>query len=97
CIRCPSLRRLRALVLCFFFNAPPTTEIYPLSLHDALPISARSARPKASIISDCDAGGVFDTDQSVQSARMARLPRSGWRTLNVATPETVLSFRTTNF
>src|SRR5205823_7275912 len=24
---------------CFFFNAPPTTVIYPLSLHDALPIS----------------------------------------------------------
>src|SRR5699024_12482832 len=22
----------------FFFNAPPTTKIYPLSLHDALPI-----------------------------------------------------------
>src|SRR6266487_3560110 len=22
----------------FFFNGPPTTEIYPLSLHDALPI-----------------------------------------------------------
>src|SRR5437763_15703716 len=27
----------------FFFNAPATTEIYTLSLHDALPIS--SARP----------------------------------------------------
>src|SRR5947207_10738594 len=26
--------------LFFFFNAPPTTEIYTLSLHDALPISA---------------------------------------------------------
>src|SRR5436305_9856676 len=24
--------------LCFFFNAPTTTEIYTLSLHDALPI-----------------------------------------------------------
>src|SRR5207253_10385410 len=23
----------------FFFNHPPTTDIYPLSLHDALPIS----------------------------------------------------------
>src|SRR6266478_9334141 len=27
----------------FFFNDPATTEIYPLSLHDALPISARPA------------------------------------------------------
>src|SRR5688572_32536887 len=25
----------------FFFNDPPTTEIYTLSLHDALPISGR--------------------------------------------------------
>src|SRR2546430_16920263 len=31
---------LRAFVrLFFFFNDPATTEIYPLSLHDALPIS----------------------------------------------------------
>src|SRR5436305_14141542 len=27
--------------LVFFFNPPPTTEIYTLSLHDALPISTR--------------------------------------------------------
>src|SRR5207249_9996385 len=32
----------------FFFNAPPPTHIYTLSLHDALPISARDrARPAA--------------------------------------------------
>src|SRR5437762_12806775 len=28
----------------FFFNAPATTEIYTLSLHDALPISSRIIR-----------------------------------------------------
>src|SRR5205809_3949362 len=28
----------------FFFNDPATTEIYTLSLHDALPISARGRR-----------------------------------------------------
>src|SRR5690606_42015995 len=28
-----------SLYLSFFFNHPPTTEIYTLSLHDALPIS----------------------------------------------------------
>src|SRR5437868_13178334 len=28
--------------LFFFFNDPPTTEIYTLSLHDALPISDRN-------------------------------------------------------
>src|SRR3712207_1427623 len=31
----------------FFFNDTATTEIYTLSLHDALPISPRQARPGA--------------------------------------------------
>src|SRR5215216_6970126 len=30
----------------FFFNDTATTEIYTLSLHDALPISRRRARPE---------------------------------------------------
>src|SRR3712207_9042662 len=29
----------------FFFNDPPTTEIYPLSRHDALPISVDNTDP----------------------------------------------------
>src|SRR5205085_11092769 len=32
----------------FFFNPTPTTEIYTLSLHDALPISARARGPRRS-------------------------------------------------
>src|SRR5436305_11964815 len=32
-----------ALLMSFFFNDPATTEIYTLSLHDALPISASAA------------------------------------------------------
>src|SRR5260221_12537369 len=32
-----------ALLFCFFFNDTATTEIYPLSLHDALPISGLQA------------------------------------------------------
>src|ERR1041385_9527322 len=31
------------VVVCFFFNDTATTEIYTLSLHDALPISAAHA------------------------------------------------------
>src|SRR6266513_6012918 len=31
----------------FFFNDPATTEIYTLSLHDALPISVPSAWPRS--------------------------------------------------
>src|SRR5689334_24785561 len=42
---------LVVLVICFvalvffFFNATATTEIYTLSLHDALPISGKRSRP----------------------------------------------------
>src|ERR1051326_9349726 len=36
-----ALRDVRAFVIFFFFNDTATTEIYTLSLHDALPISAR--------------------------------------------------------
>src|SRR5690349_24932069 len=37
-----------SLMFClFFFNDPATTEIYTLSLHDALPISWRRGRPPA--------------------------------------------------
>src|SRR3712207_7296284 len=32
--------RIIARIMVFFFNDPATTEIYTLSLHDALPISA---------------------------------------------------------
>src|SRR6267378_8030929 len=33
------------LCFCFFFNDTATTEIYTLSLHDALPTSSRRPRP----------------------------------------------------
>src|SRR5690242_21931112 len=33
--------RVRVFFFCFFFNDPATTEIYTLSLHDALPIFRR--------------------------------------------------------
>src|SRR2546430_6902390 len=38
---------LLILSLFFFFNDTATTEIYTLSLHDALPISRTSARPSS--------------------------------------------------
>src|SRR5205814_10309996 len=42
----------------FFFNAPATTEIYTLSLHDALPIYEFGSRPSQSLrncAKSCDA------------------------------------------
>src|SRR5438270_6153576 len=39
--RIQSVCRLQYVGYCFFFNDPATTEIYTLSLHDALPILPR--------------------------------------------------------
>src|SRR2546426_12250907 len=45
-----TLRHLTALFLFFFFfNDTATTEIYTLSLHDALPISQNSVRRRATV------------------------------------------------
>ena len=40
------IRVINLFHLCFFFNDTATTEIYTLSLHDALPISAESFAQK---------------------------------------------------
>src|SRR3712207_7195018 len=49
------------MLLCFFFNDPATTEIYTLSLHDALPIlralrdvGAHAARVVVVVVRDDD-------------------------------------------
>src|SRR2546427_11529558 len=41
-----NLYRFSAIVLFFFFNDTATTEIYTLSLHDALPISVQAERQR---------------------------------------------------
>src|SRR4051812_50004424 len=43
------------VITSFFFNDPATTEIYTLSLHDALPISC-CRRPPSSRASACRSG-----------------------------------------
>src|SRR3954464_15343997 len=45
--RADALGRLAPAVRCFFFNDTATTEIYTLSLHDALPISLLRAHEEA--------------------------------------------------
>src|SRR2546425_3392469 len=47
---------LRAFYLFFFFNDTATTEIYTLSLHDALPISHRAQLPGAGAPAPARAG-----------------------------------------
>src|SRR5690349_24999045 len=63
----------------FFFNDPATTEIYTLSLHDALPISARRRhrfartdacrRPRRAAVVDFDRDRSEEHTSELQSRR----------------------------
>src|SRR5437016_8249847 len=53
----------------FFFNDTPTTEIYTLSLHDALPISEYRAPYREAFGRRPDRGGDRGLDQSPDAAR----------------------------
>src|SRR2546430_13194938 len=55
------------LMIFFFFNDTATTEIYTLSLHDALPLWPRRPRRDAGVLADA------------QAARLRGEPRGGAR------------------
>src|SRR5256885_16209621 len=53
----------------FFFNDTATTEIYTLSLHDALPICSINGNGKSKeSISDCCGDGVLESTANLVSA-----------------------------
>src|SRR6201987_107537 len=66
----------------FFFNDTATTEIYTLSLHDALPISSRAGRCR------CAAPG--SPLPRGRSAAAADLPRSEEHTSELQSPDHLL-------
>src|SRR5690606_42040383 len=57
------------LLLVFFFNAPAPTEIYTLSLHDALPISARAGWGATSPTSRSWTPGAMSRSPSARRAK----------------------------
>src|SRR2546422_6702482 len=62
--------RLHPLCIFFFFNDTATTEIYTLSLHDALPISSRmstSVNHFMGLNSQAMAGGSFAAARAMRS------------------------------
>src|SRR2546423_7619655 len=70
--------------MCFFFNDTATTEIYTLSLHDALPISAslrspqcRGASPAPCLHCKLAAAMTFRIAPSILSADFARVYNAG--------------------
>src|SRR5207248_11803661 len=73
-------------LLFFFFNDPATTEIYTLSLHDALPISscvAAAATPRRDGASPVAAGPVRRTISTRRDRKSTRL-NSSHRTISYA-------------
>src|SRR5256885_12355411 len=64
----------------FFFNDTATTEIYTLSLHDALPISHVAARQEIHLApEDGGVGQVTDRDEDAVRARSERRDRKSTR------------------
>src|SRR5690349_22676603 len=61
---------LSSFIFFFFFNDPAPTEIYTLSLHDALPISCALDLMEASVERDVEPGEMaVITDDGVRSIR----------------------------
>src|SRR5437879_13862033 len=71
---------LHSLSLLFFFNDPATTEIYTLSLHDALPISILGFEAKTPVFQGAD-----ETEIGVL-LRLAGLTRSEEHTSELQSP-----------
>src|SRR5436309_10872557 len=67
------LRLYRISSFFFFFNDTPTTEIYTLSLHDALPISARRVH-RAGLFAPPAGGG--RSDHGILDRKSTRLNSS---------------------
>src|SRR2546422_3888871 len=62
--------------LFFFFNDTATTEIYTLSLHDALPISVRVAEDDVHVVLDLDDGAKADPLGRLEDRKSTRLNSS---------------------
>src|SRR3712207_8146270 len=60
--------------LCFFLNDTATPEIYTLSLHDALPISAHGAAPASALRSLARRGRGRDPTGAQRRARHVQRP-----------------------
>src|SRR3989442_12835635 len=64
-----------ALFFFFFFNDTATTEIYTLSLHDALPICARFDRRRAGFAVGENQQSVVRRSVAIHADRVERAPR----------------------
>src|SRR2546422_447808 len=65
-------RARRCVEACFFFNDTATTDIYSLSLHDALPISSSARSPLAWVLRLMSP---ISSRKSVPPSAVSNLPR----------------------
>src|SRR5437870_8984273 len=63
--------------LCFFFNATPPTEIYTLSLHDALPISGMALLGAGGAFTGAALGSKADQDTTRSEEHTSELQSRG--------------------
>src|SRR6266511_6263669 len=75
----------------FFFNDTATTEIYTLSLHDALPIPARERRPSVRVVRACRRACAEQVARDVEAAVRAVLVGIVSQGLRDAEPVEVLA------
>src|SRR5947208_9094550 len=73
-------------LLCFFFNDTPTTEIYTLSLHDALPISPIHWNPASPLVAEAMPIGRLSR-QLTRTRRTCRSARSEEHTSELQSPD----------
>src|SRR5436309_11435634 len=82
-----------SLLLYFFFNDPATTEIYTLSLHDALPISASgwpASGRYAPAAAWSDSGGPWSARRSCSPSSRPCWPRSEEHTSELQSRENLV-------
>src|SRR5258708_37730353 len=82
-----SLILVPSIFLFFFFNDTATTEIYTLSLHDALPISESLSRRSAQNPGEPLDGGYAGLDMAYRRAGAATCGRSEKHTSELPSPQ----------
>src|SRR5438552_17403007 len=75
------------LYICFFFNDTATTEIYTLSLHDALPIYRRSSDRAGRLANRLATVRISAPTPALPAGRRWRLARSEEHTSELQSPD----------
>src|SRR5687767_3567708 len=87
------LIKLIRVSLGFFFHDPATTEIYTLSLHDALPIYQTKASPVRGVTSSSQPRCGTLRSELTSQRRCASSPSKSWRSPKSSSPRSTIDHR----